>query len=98
MIRGGYAPFVGYTDHRLSWFNINWESALGLYQTNQRSVARQLRYDDPRLIKKYLDILKKLLDDEEVVDTVIKLEANATIPLSEVDAAKYEALDHSITR
>jgi len=25
-----HAPFVGYTDHRLSWVNIRWDSALGI--------------------------------------------------------------------
>ena len=39
VIRGGYAPFICYTDHMSSWVDIKWESTLGLYQKIQRPVA-----------------------------------------------------------
>ena len=44
--RAGYGPFVGYTDHRLSWVDIRWESTFGLFQKIQRPLARRLQCDD----------------------------------------------------
>ena len=34
VIKGGYPLFFGITDHRLSWIDIQWDSALGLFKKN----------------------------------------------------------------
>jgi len=36
IVRGGYAPYVEYTDHRLSWVDIRWDSVLRLFQKLQQ--------------------------------------------------------------
>ena len=58
VVRGGYTPFVGYTDHILSRVDARWDSALGSFQKIQRLLARRLQYDKPRLVIKYVQYLK----------------------------------------
>ena len=92
-----YGPFVGYSDHRLAWVDIDWHSALGIFQKIQRPIARRLQCDDLRSVKKYLKVLTSLLDEADV-DLAISLEKDASIPLSKNDAILYEELDRKITR
>ena len=32
--KAGYGPHLGFTDHRLAWVDIDWDSALGIFQKN----------------------------------------------------------------
>ena len=87
----------GFTDHKLTWVDIDWNSALGVFQKIQRPIARRLQCDDPRSVKKYLKTLRMMLDDAEKNRAVL-LEANAAMPLSIADALLYEEIDKEITR
>ena len=64
--KASYGPFVDYTDYRLAWVDIHWDSALGIFQKVQRPIARQLQRDDPRSVKKYLKLLEAQLDEADV--------------------------------
>ena len=94
---GGYGSFVGFTDHRLAWIDINWESVFGTYQKIERPPARRLQCEDPRTVKKCLLLLQKYLDDENIDQIVINLQKNATILLSARDTEIYETVDKIIT-
>ena len=87
VIWGGYDPFIGYIDHWLSWIDINWESGLGIFQKIRHSLDLQLKCDDPRSVRKYLQLLQSLLDNVDILSTVLKLEESAKIPLTEEAAA-----------
>ena len=30
--KAGYSPHLGYTDHRLAWVDVDWDSALGFFK------------------------------------------------------------------
>ena len=42
----GYDPFAGFSDHRLSWVDINLKSMLGIFQKIQHPLARRLKCDN----------------------------------------------------
>ena len=92
----GYGTFVGYFDHCLSWVDINWESALGIFQKIQRPLACRLQYYDPQTVRKYPEILQSLLDSADIVDMVLNFEDGATLPREE--AALYKELDGIVTK
>ena len=64
--KASYRPFVDYTDHKLAWVDINWDSALGIFQNIKRLISRQLQCDDPRSVNKYLTLLEAQLDESNV--------------------------------
>ena len=41
--RAGYSPFVGYAYHGLSWIDIWWDSAFGLFQKNTTTTSMMLK-------------------------------------------------------
>ena len=96
--KGGYAQFTGFSDRRLAGIDIRWESALGLYQTIQRPVARRLQCDDPRSVARYIKILESMLDEADILSTIITLENNASVPLPDNNMQSYEVFDNTITR
>ena len=95
--KAGYGPHLGFTDHRLAWVDIDWDSALGIFQKIQRPIARRLQCDDPMSVQQYLKILMAELDKIDA-HRAIPLEAAANIPLSLLDAFIFEELDDEITR
>jgi len=96
--RAGYGPFVGYTDHRLSWIDISWESTFGLFQKIQRPLARRLQCDDPKAVYKYIKLLDKMLAAADIATRVTKLELSVTIPMTTADMEAYEEIDKCITK
>ena len=89
---------MGYSDYRLSWTDVNWKSALGMFQQIQQPLARSIQCDDPRSVNKYLALLHSLLEDADIVDRVLLLEEEATVSLSDDSTDGYEELDRIITR
>ena len=96
--RAGYAPFCGYTDHRLSWVDIRWDSAFGQFQKIQRPIARRLQCDDAKAVSIYIKILDKMMAAANIAQQVIALELTVTIPMTTQDIDKYELLDKCITK
>ena len=94
----GYDTFVGFTDHCLSWVVIYWDSALGIFQKIQRTVARYLQCDGLRSMAKYVHLLESFLEEAHIFDTVLDLEANNSIPLNKKDAELFKTLDIIITK
>ena len=96
--RAGYCPFYGFNDHRLSWLNIRWESALGLYQVIEHPLACRLQCDNPKSVTKYIQLLGKMLQDAGITAKVIHLEITVKISMSPEDMEQYEELDKCITK
>ena len=77
--RAGYAPFVGYTDHRLACIDIRWESTFELLQKIQKPLARKLQCGNPNVVDKYIKILDTMLSDADIAKGVISLELSIAI-------------------
>ena len=73
---------MGISDHRLAWVDIKWKSVLGTYQLIQRSIARHLQCDDPRLVSKYIQIIGMMLNEAEICRGIMQLEEDATVSLT----------------
>ena len=76
----GYSPFCGFTDHRLSWVDIRWESAFGLFQKIQGPLARHLQCDNPKAVDIYIRILAKILSAASVAPKVSSLDISVQTP------------------
>ena len=96
----GYLAFSSLGgDHRGLWVDIP-EILLFGYNppTSSMAHARRLKLEDPRVVKKYNDVLHKLLLENQVYEHQSYLHQRATYPPPEWQTKEYEKVDRIIER
>ena len=96
--KSGYAPFNGFSDHRLSWVDIQWESAFNHHTKIQRAPARRLKYMLPVAVDKYTQVLEYLLMKNNIYSHIQTLNQLTTDQITEPIARMYEKIDKKITK
>eukprot|EP00979_Chaetoceros_neogracilis_P017703 scaffold10267_cov270-Chaetoceros_neogracile.AAC.1 len=98
--RGGYLSFrklVG--DHRGLYLDIPTVFLLGYNLPLCISPsARRLKMNDPRVVKKYCEKLRKLLDQDNLFHRMNQVHTNTTFPLTEELTREYETIDNIACR
>ena len=93
--KAGYLEFgEGVGDHRPIFIDITISSTLGVNIPVSKSVkARRLKTNDPRIMKKYIETLRKFLKKSNMTNRVLELQSRITQPLDEDTAKEFEKLD-----
>ncbi len=86
----------GLGDHRPIWIDVTKDSALGAKLPDLPSFkARRLKLKDPRIVNKYLNLLKAFTEKHNLNDRINTLFASITPnqPLSKKQSKEYENID-----
>ena len=97
--RGGFLPFKeGIGDHRILYIDINIDTWLEgeMYKIVPLQV-RKLQCGDIRIVKKYQNELKKLLEHRDIFNRVNTLYASFQTPLTEAQELEFERIDRYVT-
>ena len=97
MVRAGYSPFTGFTDHRLAWVNIKKSSVLGPYHQIVSPSIRQLKCSYPDVVNKYIQTLENALLAHDVYPQIKDLNQQINNNIDHNQANEYEYLDQTIT-
>lgn len=97
--KGGFLPFgEGIGDHRILYIDIDINSWLeGDLQKIVPSQIRRLKCEDVRIVRKFLQELRKRLDDRGLRDRVNALYENYHVPLTPTQIQEYESIDRFVT-
>ena len=92
----GYGEIiVGKTDHRMIWADFTYESALGFKPPEPKYVAPQrLTLTDPRVVKKYNQILKKEQSRQKLGPRAFDLQTSVPNGLRTQHHKEYETIAH----
>jgi hypothetical protein len=96
--QGGYlagGEALPRTNHRCLWIDATYETLYGhVLPPIQRYAIRRLKLQDPRVVKRFIDLYRTWIDSHGLSFRAFALQCNATYPLSLEHAAEYEWLDH----
>ncbi len=96
-LRGGYLGFedgVPNDGHRLLWYDLPYELVFGhTPPAIVRPAARRLKSKIPKIANAYREHYEKCLRKHNLNERVYALQERATVPLTQADAAEYEAID-----
>ena len=91
----GYLPFgIAPGDHRALWFDIPLVAVFGVTSRPlSPRVARRLQCHDPRVVRRYHQILHEFYGSHRLAERTFQLEQSIAGPLSVDQAQEWEALD-----
>ena len=93
-LKCGYLPFHDQFDHRLLWIDIPLTIAFGHNISEVVKVsARRLKCEDPRIVKKYQENLKRYLLQYNMLEEARWLQRRACFPCNEQHEFEYNLLD-----
>jgi hypothetical protein len=89
----GYTDII--CDHRMLWIDVPVELALGYSPSAiAKASPKRLILQDPRIVKKYNDILHKHLVKHDVLNQLQKLETDIDGTMSPAQISEYNRLDN----
>ena len=94
--KSGYLPFGSAPgDHRPLWIDLPLLQLFGTpKKASQPSSARRLQCNDPRVVRRYQEVLRHQYHDNDVARRAFALESSVTGPLSSAQAQEWESLDN----
>jgi hypothetical protein len=94
--RCGYMAFGAAipSDHRALWVDIPFQLAFGHHLPPVVFPnARRLKCQDPRIVKRYLQLLEEFVQRHRLPERAFALQEQCSYPLSPLHAAEWEAID-----
>ena len=91
-LRCGFLPFGELpSDHRTLWIDFSFDNFFG-YKMPKLVVprARRLKTDDPRVTKKWIDLYKNYIKDNDLHRRMFKIESTMMLPLPTHLANEYD--------
>ena len=95
--KSGYAPFNGFTDHRLSWVDIEWGSVFCHNITIPKPQVRRLKTDLPQVVEKYIANLQNLLYQHDIYTKIDVLNKAIHTTMTSAQTTTFEDIDAVIT-